>query len=248
MSTLTQLFTSIANAIRAKKGTSALIQAEDFPTEISGIEIGELTEQEYETALDLSVEILGLDSAYTPVQYIESTGTQYINLDFISGNSTNFIMKLATTNENPTSIKRILGGYNSSNRFELALHNSSSNGIFMNYNNGSVYSQYVPTLNTPFIVKKDGAKLILPNGEFTLSSGEFSSEKSCYIFASNRSSTEKFIGRIYYCKIYNGTTLIRKLIPCVRQSDSEAGFYDLANSKFYTNSGTGTFIAGPSLE
>lgn len=38
--TLTQLFTSIANAIRSKKGTSATIVAEDFPTEISSIQTG----------------------------------------------------------------------------------------------------------------------------------------------------------------------------------------------------------------
>lgn len=38
--TLTQLFTSIANAIRTKKGTSALIQAEDFADEISTIKVG----------------------------------------------------------------------------------------------------------------------------------------------------------------------------------------------------------------
>lgn len=40
MSTLTQLFTSIANAIRAKKGTQALIEAEDFPNEIDTIQTG----------------------------------------------------------------------------------------------------------------------------------------------------------------------------------------------------------------
>lgn len=38
--TLTQLFTNIANAIRSKKGTSATIVAEDFPTEISSIQTG----------------------------------------------------------------------------------------------------------------------------------------------------------------------------------------------------------------
>ena len=50
MSTLTQLFTSIANSIRAKKGTQALIAAEDFPTEIAGITTGHLTNEEYTEA------------------------------------------------------------------------------------------------------------------------------------------------------------------------------------------------------
>ena len=38
--TLTQLFTAIANAIRAKKGTSGTIIAENFPTEIASITTG----------------------------------------------------------------------------------------------------------------------------------------------------------------------------------------------------------------
>ena len=40
MSTLTQLFTNIANSIRVKKGTQELIEAEDFPTEIANIPSG----------------------------------------------------------------------------------------------------------------------------------------------------------------------------------------------------------------
>lgn len=38
--TLTQLFTAIANAIRAKKGTSGTITASNFPTEIASITTG----------------------------------------------------------------------------------------------------------------------------------------------------------------------------------------------------------------
>lgn len=41
MSTLTDLFTSIANAIRTKKGTSETIQASNFPTEITNLPTGE---------------------------------------------------------------------------------------------------------------------------------------------------------------------------------------------------------------
>jgi hypothetical protein len=50
--TLNQLFTNIANAIRAKKGTSGSIIAEDFPDEIADITTGNLTDEEYEEAND----------------------------------------------------------------------------------------------------------------------------------------------------------------------------------------------------
>lgn len=50
--TLVQLFTNIANAIRAKKGTSGTITASNFPTEIAGIQTGHLTNEEYQSAND----------------------------------------------------------------------------------------------------------------------------------------------------------------------------------------------------
>lgn len=51
--TLTQLFTNIANAIRAKKGTSEAIKAEDFANEIDGIPIGIDTSDATATAGDI---------------------------------------------------------------------------------------------------------------------------------------------------------------------------------------------------
>ena len=50
--TLTQLFTNIANAIRAKTGSSETIKAEDFPTEIADITTGHLDNTEYAEAND----------------------------------------------------------------------------------------------------------------------------------------------------------------------------------------------------
>lgn len=52
MNALQILFTAIANAIRAKKSTQGTIKAEDFPTEISSITTGKLTNEEYAEAND----------------------------------------------------------------------------------------------------------------------------------------------------------------------------------------------------
>lgn len=43
-------------------------------------------------------------------------------------------------------------------------------------------------------------------------------------------------GRIYYAKVYDDGTLILDLIPCSRNSDDQAGFYDAVNSRFITGS------------
>lgn len=50
--TLVQLFTNIANAIRAKTGSSETIKAENFPIEIADITTGHLDNAEYQEAND----------------------------------------------------------------------------------------------------------------------------------------------------------------------------------------------------
>ena len=51
---------------------------------------------------------------------------------------------------------------------------------------------------------------------------------------------------LYYCKIWEKGTLVRYMVPALRNSDSVAGMYDIVNGVFYTNGGTGTFIVSDS--
>lgn len=52
---------------------------------------------------------------------------------------------------------------------------------------------------------------------------------------------------LYYCRIYDGNTIIRDYIPCIGPTGT-AGLYDLVGGKFYGNSGSGSFAAGPVVE
>lgn len=50
--------------------------------------------------------------------------------------------------------------------------------------------------------------------------------------------------RIYYCKIYEGDTLVRDFIPVLSLENShenEPCLYDQVENKFYYNQGSGTF-------
>ena len=51
-------------------------------------------------------------------------------------------------------------------------------------------------------------------------------------------------GRIYEYKYSEDGILLRHMFPVKRLSDNELGMYDVVNNVFYTNAGTGTFIAG----
>lgn len=51
--------------------------------------------------------------------------------------------------------------------------------------------------------------------------------------------------RVKYAKIYNSGLLIHHFVPARRKSDTILGMYDLVSGQFFTNAGTGNFIAGP---
>ena len=48
---------------------------------------------------------------------------------------------------------------------------------------------------------------------------------------------------LHYGRIFNGEELVREYIPVKRISDGEVGFYETVEKKFYSNEGTGKFIA-----
>lgn len=56
-----------------------------------------------------------------------------------------------------------------------------------------------------------------------------------------------FYGKLYNCMIYDNDVLVRNFIPAKRNSDGVVGMYDTVNGVFYTNAGTGSFIAGAEI-
>lgn len=81
----------------------------------------------------------------------------------------------------------------------------------------------------------------------TFTEGQFQTGYTAVLFAriSNSGTIEENNKSvIYYTKIWDNNILVRHFIPCYRKSDGVIGMYDLVENKFYTNSGTGTFIKG----
>jgi len=74
-----------------------------------------------------------------------------------------------------------------------------------------------------------------------------------YLFAihcpsSAAGSIDKYV-RIYSYSVKNSAdALIKNLVPVRRNSDNVVGMYDTVTQTFFTNAGTGTFIAGPAVQ
>ena len=71
---------------------------------------------------------------------------------------------------------------------------------------------------------------------------------SSNIFILTSSDNRTTIAKIYSLKLYDSSKqLLRDLISVRRKSDNEICMYDKVTKQFFTNQGTGTFIAGPEI-
>lgn len=59
--------------------------------------------------------------------------------------------------------------------------------------------------------------------------------------------TYYFIGNIYRQQAYQNNVLVGDFIPAIRNSDNVVGMYDTVSDTFFTNAGSGTFVAGTPL-
>ena len=189
-----------------------------------------------------------LPRGYTQVEYLESTGTQYINTMYYPNNLTDveckFMFNQLASNAVPSAF-----GVRASNNSVQQFLTSVSNGVLWivnGLNNHSIPSVR-PLVNTEYILRITPQKAYWNGTEiFTMTSSVANCPNlSMFAFGRNTYSglANKFYGKIYYLKIYESGVLVRNFIPCINQSNV-IGMYDTVNGVFYANAGTGTFNTG----
>lgn len=187
-----------------------------------------------------------LPNEYTQVQYIESSGTQYINTGYTPTLKTGFNIKASLTVENNND-KILIGSRASSNRFWIDFDGTQSTPCFM-YGYGSYYKADNYYVNTIYDISYNynGSKNLIINGNKRTMSGTFDETNTLpiYIFRANYGTGYSGSFKVYDCKIYEGTVLVRNFIPCIRNLDSKPGLYDIVTQSFFVNQGTGEFTYG----
>lgn len=189
-----------------------------------------------------------LPSIYQEVEYIQSTGTQYIDtkIPVISGTkmSADIIYSSAETNNytgaHIDSDRIFFGSWNQGiYQFGVGSVNLSTN---INYGGRHILEVYWLSGNS--YIKVDTS---IPNTVSNTFSDH--SNYNFYMFALNRNGTASLFSKIrtYNWKWWQNGELIRNFIPCYRKSDNEIGMYDLVENKFYTNVGSGEFLKGNNI-
>lgn len=194
-----------------------------------------------------------LPDGYTQVDYIESSGTQYIDTGINADYKLSLDIKLTdilNTQKHMGAIRN--NGNGTYTRHHFQTKNSNIQGSVVYYVDTSYYRiKNTSEQTNPHIYNIDlyNNTIQFDNEEpITITRTNFDTELNYWLFWRNRNEglgqQDKGNFRIYYCKMYVGNELVRDFIPCYRNSDNEVGLYDLVSGVFYTNQGTGVFTYG----
>lgn len=188
-----------------------------------------------------------LPSGYTQLEYIEGTGTQYINTNFYPNQDTGLEMQMEFIDANLSNLAAMFDCR--ANGLYYGLYKASSSNWNLTFFYGNIYNQFFTinynTIYTVSIKKNVGT---VNDISLTYSYSSFQLAAPLFLLASNESGNPVSItkGKIYYVQLYNGNSLVHDLIPC-KNPLGEVGLYDLIGQNFLNNSGTGSFIAGPTI-
>lgn len=189
------------------------------------------------------------NSDYEFLNFIESTGTQYCEIDFLpTGSSDNLKIECDVQfTDTSLSAQAIVGKYYTSptQKYEFGITDTR---YFYNIGNGNGSALISPDTSRHTLIV-DGIKFYVDNQAFSTNNATTFSDVTIkpFIFARNNNgdgATWNAKAKLYSAKFYWNDELSLYLIPAKRKSDNEIGLLDLVNNVFYTNQGTGTFLYG----
>ncbi len=186
-----------------------------------------------------------LPDGYTELQWIESTGTQWIDTGWkITQPNIAYDLRYQITD---SSNQRIAGcqapGYSNG---AVLMGNGWS---FSNKNSTSVFSADTNVHSAQFVCSNNECTYTRDAETMSATLGTFVQNDVNFalfgILMGERPSSYAQV-KIYHFKIYDNGVLVRDFVPAKR--GDVVGMYDLANGVFYENAGTGEFVAGPVAE
>lgn len=181
---------------------------------------------------------VNLPDGYTQLEYIQSSGTQYMDSGLIGNQNT----CIDADYENSINYGAIISADSSwgSRMCTIETH-------FAAFADSNYHYDTIP--NGRHTVSLNKGALSLDGDLLTTMSGTFTTPVNMAIFAMNRNGTIQEHGSItlHSLRIKDNETIVRDYIPC-KNPFGDIGLYDTVASVYYQNIGTGAFAAGPEVE
>lgn len=212
----------------------------------------------------VSIAYSRLPEGYTELEYIESTGTQYIDqllsmrgMDYGWYIDAEYTSDYSSTPQYITGIRyerviqRTLGWfsgdyYTPSGAFIMDWRNwaeSASKSIVIGTvtKNLRFQTSYIYEADSKMVATKtDGSTVVKTDGSTVTTV-----YNNWYVFGrwANDEDAKCAKIKLYSFKSYEKAMVVRDFVPCINPSN-QVGMYDLVSQQFFGNSGTGSFITG----
>jgi hypothetical protein len=185
------------------------------------------------------------DEKYVQLEYLQGTGTQYIDIGYTPNINTKIEAEMAVTSNTNNAMGCNYSGYAGNISF-----GASGSNLFASFGStqDNVYLK-IPFDTDFHCYTLSRTKLQIDDQSMVPTHATNITFMKMNLFYYNTTWGGNYVTtgmKIKSFKIYENEKLIKDLIP-VKRYDGVLGMYDKYNDKFYTNSGSGNFVAGPAL-
>lgn len=198
----------------------------------------------YQASEELCNTILGVESNPSrKLEYIETSGTQYLVTDITINNSMKLVFKYKPM--------KIAGGqclFGTTNNNKIYIYGSG----FNSHRNECGGELFGPSISITSSVTSEDVTLTITSNQVLYKSDKLNVTKSyssatnsgILQICNNNRFNEKGSFRLYAVEVYENDELTHNLLPTMNLVTNETGLYDYITEKMYTNSGSGEFIKG----
>lgn len=187
---------------------------------------------------------MGLPSGYRRLEYIQSSGKQWIDTGFKPNQDTRVVMNCYVISFNSCDMFLFGARVSAGNTAFYIAADDTNTKWFISYGNN--VQNPVGTCTGHHSIDMNKNSVSIDDAITTLSASTFQSASNLLLFATNTAGSadsQRGTMNLYSCQIYDNGTLVRDYIPC-QTTAGEIGLWDDVNSVFYANAGTGAFTAG----
>lgn len=190
-----------------------------------------------------------LPEGYTQLEYIESSGTQYIDTLFKPNQDTRVVMDVQMVEE-ATDYAWFYGARTSGQ--------VDAFGFFWNYATdkfGGTYGTSQVDISSNLSeteklhIDQNKNQLTFNTANYSFPSSTFSCPVNLTLFVRNTNGTLAAYtkAKLYSCRIYDNGQLVRDYVPCKNPSGA-IGLFDVVTQTFSGNTGTSAFTAGDTIK
>ena len=183
-----------------------------------------------------------------PIEYIQSSGTQYINSGFIPKATTRTIMKAEPMSWSAWSAFFGTRNATSPTASQAYIAAVPAATLYRSDYFGSSLTAETPTIMQITNIDKNKNICSFNNIMITNTSSTVNATTNMFLLALNDVGTAKYFlsAKLYSCQIYDGNTLVRDFIP-IKTTTNIYGLWDKVTKAFYPNAGTDAFTGGPAV-